>query len=77
MTENPGEFRIDPQNAVISVEHSDGFRHCRKQSVWQGFLSDGCADDLVKPQTLTRLLPASGPLPSLPHEPPLDNLNGF
>ena len=40
ITENSGEFRIDPQNAVIRVEQNDGFTHCRKQFVEQGFLPD-------------------------------------
>src|SRR5271168_3853939 len=39
VTENPGEFRIDLQNAVICVEQNDGFWHSRKQPVEEGPLS--------------------------------------
>jgi hypothetical protein len=39
ITENPGEFRIDLQNAVICVEQNDGFWHSRKQPVEEGPLS--------------------------------------
>jgi hypothetical protein len=44
ITENPGEFRIDPQNAIIyvkqnDVKQNDGFWHARKQPVEEGRLS--------------------------------------
>ena len=40
ISENPGEFRIDLQNAVIFVEQNNGFWHSRKQPiVEEGFLS--------------------------------------
>src|SRR5260370_32827533 len=39
ITEKPGEFRIDLQNAFVCVEQNDGFRHPRKQPVEEGRLS--------------------------------------
>src|SRR5215472_3185530 len=36
ITENPGEFRIDLQNAVTGVEPNDGFWHSRKQHIEEG-----------------------------------------
>src|SRR5215469_1428344 len=39
ITENPGEFRIDLQNAVTCVEQNDGFWHSLKKPIEEGPLS--------------------------------------
>src|ERR1700733_1245315 len=39
ITEKPGEFRVDLQNAFVCVEQNNGFWHSRKQPVEEGRLS--------------------------------------
>jgi hypothetical protein len=39
ITEDPGEFLINLQNAVIGAEQNDGFWHSPKQPVEEGRLS--------------------------------------